>query len=167
MSLNASHKEFACTAVYLSFFVSPLWIPVRCHDTFDRSYFLCEAHDSVISNYDNSTDLPKIMACQNEYTYIKSSCWTIATNVMPMLPYSFHIELLYPFLASWSLGNANRSLVALHATTTSIRCLSTIDFMYQRIKDWETVDCTNPKYMLVRKMPRTYYTGCHGMFCYD
>ena len=167
MSGNTSHEDFACTAVYLSFFVSPLWIPVRCNDAFKRSFFLCEMHNKTISTYDNVTDLPTRIACQHDYTYINGFCWTIVTNTKPMLSYSFHLELLHPLLASWSLGNAHRSLVALHVTTSSTRCLKTTDFMYQRLKDWKTVDCTNPKYTLVRKIPWKYYTGCHGTLCYD
>ena len=167
MSGNTSHADFACTAVYLSFFVSPFWIPVRCNDTFKRSYFLCEVHNSVISTYDNVTDLHTRMACQHEYSYINGSCWTIATNTKPMHSYSFHLSLLYPFLASWSLGNAQRSLVALHATTRRTRCLKTTDFTYQRLKDWEIVNCTNPKYTLVQKMPWKFYSGCHGTLYYD
>ena len=167
MSGNTSHEDFACTAVYLSFFVSPLWIPVRCNDTFKRSYFLCEMHNKVMSTYDNVTDLLTRIACQHDYTYINGSCWTIVTNIKPMLSYSFHLELLHPFLASWSLGNAHRSLVALHVTTRGTRCLKSTDFMYQRLKDWEIVDCTNPKYTLVRKIPWKCYTGCHGTLCYD
>ena len=153
MSVNTSHDESACTAVYLSFFVSPFWIPVRCNDTFKRSYFLCEMHNKVRSSYDNVTDLPTRMACQHDHTYINGSCWTIATNTKPMLSHSFHLALLHPFLASWSLGNANRSLVALQATTRSTRCLKTTDFTYQRFKDWEIVDCRNPIYTLIQRMP--------------
>ena len=159
ISASNHSRENLCGAVFLSYLTMPTWVAIGCNDLLSHNYFLCEINE--ISSH--LKHILNLTVCTTGYTYINAYCWLITTKI-PSRDTTADppISLLSSFLTSWSLGHASRSVISLHPTDTQLTCLSSNDFLDQRLKEWvKSVGC-NSSHVLTQRAPFTYHSICQS-----
>ena len=155
---NHSHDDL-CGAVFLSYHTTSIWVAIGCNDVLPQNYFLCEVNK-------NSSHLQHMLnptVCARSYTYIDAYCWIITTKqTSGDIAIDPPISSLSSFLTSWSLGHASRSVISFESTDTLLTCLSSNDFLDQRLKKWVKLERCNSPYVLKQRVPFTYNSICHG-----
>ena len=157
---NYSSYTELCSAIFLSYFTSPVWISMPCNDFLSRSYFLCEKKHG--ESFVNHPYLPSNFTCYRGYTYVDSSCWTVGTEVRRAITHAARVSVLFRMLTAWSLGHNSRNQMVLQTNGTHIYCLHTNDFNYQIYKYWRIVFGCKSRYVLVKKIPFTSIAQCKG-----
>ena len=160
-NISASNQpgDDLCGAVFLSYLTMPTWVTIGCNDLLPHNYFLCEVNE----NSSHLQHMLNLTVCTRGYTYINAYCWLITTKqTFRDITDDSPISLLASFLTSWSLGHTSRSVIFIHPTDALSTCLSSNDFLDQRLKEWVKLMRCNSSHMLKQRAPFTYNSICQG-----
>ena len=157
---NHSIDQDTCTALFLTFFTTPSWVPIGCDDVLPNSYFICERQtielQPKINQYlRNSTTCPKM------FTYAEYDCWKIKRDIRTKIEISTIPYALQFMLSSWAFDRVDRTQITL--STNTKHCLITYDFKMHRVKTWtKSNKCALNNYVLTKQTKITYTYLCHG-----
>ena len=162
-SSNKSDQFEMCMAVFISFYTTPVWVPVRCNDSMANNYFLCETHSrQMISKHPYKHSA---FTCPHGYTFADRACWGISNDTSKGNARVKTVAFLLMFLSAWSLGQVRRRVILLHTVGKQRTCLVNYDFDYQHYKEWRFESgCRDVYYSLLKRKPLIDQNTCQGNF---
>ena len=168
---NLINETALCTAVFLSYYTTPVWVPVGCQDVLKENHFLCEMSTKL--NLTKRAYQHQSIACQRNHTFLAGFCWIVSASHRQGhgqgqghrqgYNYGVKVSMFVGFLSAWSLGQRSRTHIMWYNISKQVPiCLATNDFEYQHIKEWAfTHDCSTNHTLLNRKA-LVYRHYCSG-----
>ena len=163
---NQSIHHDICTALFLTFFLTPSWVSIGCNDVIPNSYFICERPRIAVQQNTNLY-IRGDSICPKKTTYIKSNCWKIERAIKTKekiltapnaVPYALQI-----MLSSWAFEHKKRTQITL--STATKQCLNTNDFERHRMKTWiKNNKCAFNHYVLTKHEIISYSYLCQGVY---
>ena len=137
----------SCTAIATTLFNDFEWVQIPCDLELSGNYFICERDTEINASYKY---IRNILACDESYMFLGDGCWKIKL-LFNFIGYhhtpvnSSMISTLEPLLNAWSFGRSNRNYVIAKQSSNSGNkaCISTIGLVFQRIKNWEIINCSH------------------------
>ena len=155
--------------VFISYYVTPIWVSIGCNDSLDNNYFLCEIDgrlSSAISETIPDLDVERHYVCRSGLIYVDRLCWAISTRskFSEVKLYNRKLSSLNTLLCAWSIGMSLRNIIAIpFVDGKGLKCLKTTDHYYQRFKKWNIQEDCNPTFQLIPHIPSVYHNQCKGI----
>ena len=161
---NRSHNQSSCTAVFMSFFASPVWTEIGCDYPIKSNYFLCEINTRGYFVKHPGLNIAFGKACRYGYTFVNGDCWGITWRQIVRRRRFLQLSRLRNLLCSWSLGDPLRNVIGLHFTESTNKCLKTNSSSIQRYKNWILHDDCSTATATLKQSAIVTSSPCQGKY---
>ena len=159
---NHSHNDTSCTAVFMSYFASPVWAEIECDYYLKSNYFLCEINTNGFFAEHPGMNIAFNKSCRYGYSLVNGYCWTIVTWQVVSTKLVFQIPSLTSMICAWSLGDPSRNVIGLQLLEDEQTCLKTNDSYNHRYKDWILQDDCNTATERLKQSAIINTSPCQG-----